>query len=670
MNFTGDLDEDAGFGLGGSAGLGSSKRTLTGLFNEDPEGPPPGDNSSFKFEQPTRRTAPASPQAEPAQAAGGSQIKFYSNGQLTVYGPDKKPEDKGHLGVAVVAAEGPDVLLVYGDKKEVVAEATIGSGMQAKVDNQVFVVFYDNSKRFCCLRMADAGVASQCLQAIERSIQAAEQMSITELELGEGSTVAEHEFEVKIQYSSWLATQSGGAGSFVGGTNGKAVSFKIGESAVKGFDRAVTGMKKRGKRRVLMPAQLAVGAIGVATAPTSASLLFEITLQALRKPEHMRKSKLAADSPAAVRPPDSSFTGALVLATTEPRPDGQPEASAPTPTPQQPPQPQPQQWPQPQQQPQAAPQPAAQYAQGQYPNMGFPPMPQMPYMQPAAWGSQSVELALSSVSAKLDTLLQREPSLQLSDALKEKDQHGVSGEMIIAAVTRMVETDESQKDSMAADYITLLKSNMEQEKSKNQQLQDRLDALEPCNAELEQLRSQLQQAPASCSDDGMVNQIETQKAELDAAVGEKQVLAQEKQALELQLSSSKEQVDALSSKLQAVEAELQESKDQGDQANAEEIQKTEETAALTQQKLEETEQELATARERVQELMQSAEAAEANAQSAAASNATTIEDTLKQFSTDVQGQIAHTLEAVMGKFEKKIKEGEDYHGHQVHTCLR
>jgi len=88
---------------------------------------------------------------------------------------------------------------------------------------------------------------------------------------------------------------------------------------------------------------------------------------------------------------------------------------------------------------------------------------------------------LKDMSAKLDVLSQQESKgqeIQLSKAFLQKDEEGITGEQVLAAVTRMIEKDEAPSENMAADYITLLKSNMENMSDKNEKLKTKLDAVE------------------------------------------------------------------------------------------------------------------------------------------------------------------------------------------------
>lgn len=131
----------------------------------------------------------------------------------------------------------------------------------------------------------------------------------------------------------------------------------------------------------------------------------------------------------------------------------------------------------------------------------------------------------------------------------------------------------------------------------------------------------------------------------------------------------KVQVEELSSKLD----------DHAEKDNeAEHMEDHENQVEVLQQKLDSLESELGEAHQLVENLQ---EQLQQSAESAEAARVETVDATTKQARADmekcisqlkgqVQQQLDHWTEAVVAKFERKIKDCEDYHGHQVHACLR
>ncbi len=91
-----------------------------------------------------------------------------------------------------------------------------------------------------------------------------------DLVVGEGETAVAGDF-VNVSYTGWLANgDQFGSGEY---------SFQLGTgAAIDGFDEGVTGMKVGGKRRLVLPPDLAYGKNGKGTIPGNATLVFEVEL--------------------------------------------------------------------------------------------------------------------------------------------------------------------------------------------------------------------------------------------------------------------------------------------------------------------------------------------------------------------------------------------------------
>jgi FKBP-type peptidyl-prolyl cis-trans isomerase len=108
--------------------------------------------------------------------------------------------------------------------------------------------------------------------------------SSTDLTVG-GGTEATTGKTVRVYYTGWLysttATDNKGT-QFDSNTAGAGFTFVLGASQViKGWDQGVAGMKVGGKRRLIIPPDLAYGSAGAGTIPGNATLIFEIELLAV-----------------------------------------------------------------------------------------------------------------------------------------------------------------------------------------------------------------------------------------------------------------------------------------------------------------------------------------------------------------------------------------------------
>ena len=106
--------------------------------------------------------------------------------------------------------------------------------------------------------------------------------SSTDITVGTGTAAAVGQ-TLRVYYTGWLysetATDNKG-GVFDSNTTGLGFSFTVGTGAViKGWDQGVPGMKVGGKRRLIIPPELAYGVNGSGSViPGNATLIFEIEL--------------------------------------------------------------------------------------------------------------------------------------------------------------------------------------------------------------------------------------------------------------------------------------------------------------------------------------------------------------------------------------------------------
>lgn len=113
--------------------------------------------------------------------------------------------------------------------------------------------------------------------------QEAGSLQVTELAVGEGPAIAAGSVAV-VHYTGWLydpAAEDGKGRKFDSSVDrGKPFSFPLGAGRViKGWDEGVAGMQVGGKRRLVIPSQMAYGERGAGgVIPPGATLVFDVEL--------------------------------------------------------------------------------------------------------------------------------------------------------------------------------------------------------------------------------------------------------------------------------------------------------------------------------------------------------------------------------------------------------
>ena len=107
--------------------------------------------------------------------------------------------------------------------------------------------------------------------------------SQTDLVVGTGTQVAAGN-RATVAYTGWLYDTSKAEGKGNQFDSGAAFTFTLGAGAViKGWDQGVVGMRVGGRRRLVIPPELAYGSSSPgAGIPPNATLVFDITLASVQ----------------------------------------------------------------------------------------------------------------------------------------------------------------------------------------------------------------------------------------------------------------------------------------------------------------------------------------------------------------------------------------------------
>lgn len=103
------------------------------------------------------------------------------------------------------------------------------------------------------------------------------ELKIEDLQVGQGKEAVAGK-QVSVQYTGWLTNGTKFDSSL---DRKQAFTFQLGAGQViQGWDKGVAGMKEGGKRKLIIPPNMAYGTRGAGgVIPPNATLVFEVTLE-------------------------------------------------------------------------------------------------------------------------------------------------------------------------------------------------------------------------------------------------------------------------------------------------------------------------------------------------------------------------------------------------------
>uniref|UniRef100_UPI00398E5D12 FK506-binding protein 15-like isoform X2 n=1 Tax=Pristiophorus japonicus TaxID=55135 RepID=UPI00398E5D12 len=287
MSLFGGEDDDMDF-LSPSGGA-----KLASLFGMDQTAATSQGNESFQYtapKQPKKGTPPLAPGSQkPAAAAGPPAVLFatgvhayqYLNGQYV---------KQGKLGAAILGnhASGEYKILLYASQQKRVAAARIHLAFTFTVQANNYCVFYDDQRQNWSI-MFDSEKAvlefnKQVCLAKCNSTSSLESVLIQDLIPGDGQAVETGD-SLEVSYTGWLYQNHTFGQVFDTNINrDKLLRLKMGSGKViKGWEVGMLGMKKNGKRLLIVPPSLAYGSQGIPNrVPPDSTLLFEVEVKRVK----------------------------------------------------------------------------------------------------------------------------------------------------------------------------------------------------------------------------------------------------------------------------------------------------------------------------------------------------------------------------------------------------
>jgi FKBP-type peptidyl-prolyl cis-trans isomerase len=139
----------------------------------------------------------------------------------------------------------------------------------------------------CVLAAVALGLAPGTVRAADEKDKAKEKVVTTksglkyvDQKVGTGPAAMKGNL-VTVHYTLWLEN-----GKKIQSSKGKEpLRFTIGGRVIKGWNEGVPGMKKGGKRKLIIPPELAYGDREVGPIPANSTLVFEIEMLKIEKEE-------------------------------------------------------------------------------------------------------------------------------------------------------------------------------------------------------------------------------------------------------------------------------------------------------------------------------------------------------------------------------------------------
>ncbi|XP_023858658.1 FK506-binding protein 15 isoform X2 [Salvelinus sp. IW2-2015] len=253
-------------------------------------------NESFQYtapKQPRKTSNPGPPAQKPAVPPGAPAVLLataihafkYLNGQY---------QKQGKLGAAVLGNQTTREykLLLYISQQKQVTAAKIHVGFIFTVQPNNYCTFYDDQRQNWSLMFdTEKAAVDFCKEVCLAKVNSAPSLDMVvmqDLTLGEGQGVGNGD-SLEVTYTGWLLQNHAVGQVFDSNLNkDKLLRLKLGAGKViKGWEEGMVGMRKSGRRLMVIPPSLGYGSQGVANRiPADSTLIFEAEL---------RRVKLAKD---------------------------------------------------------------------------------------------------------------------------------------------------------------------------------------------------------------------------------------------------------------------------------------------------------------------------------------------------------------------------------------
>ncbi|XP_038637444.1 FK506-binding protein 15 isoform X1 [Scyliorhinus canicula] len=324
MSMFGADDEDADF----LSPSGGSK--LASLFGMDQASTGQG-NESFQYtapKQPKKGTPPPGAGSQKSSTGAAPPAVLFATGVHAYQYLNGQYVKQGKLGAAILGnhASAEYKILLYASQQKRIAAAHIYPTFTFTVQANNYCVFYDDQRQNWSV-MFDSEKAvmefsKQVCLAKCNSISTLESVLIQDLIPGEGQAI-EMGDSLEVSYTGWLYQNHTFGQVFDTNVNrDKLLRLKIGSGKViKGWEVGMLGMKKNGKRLLIIPSSLAYGSQGIPNrVPPDATLIFEVEVKRAKFAKESGFDKQSTSSHDSVASSPAPSVESLAMETSIPAP--------------------------------------------------------------------------------------------------------------------------------------------------------------------------------------------------------------------------------------------------------------------------------------------------------------------------------------------------------------
>ncbi|XP_072488575.1 FK506-binding protein 15 isoform X1 [Notamacropus eugenii] len=246
-----------------------------------PKQPKKGQTITAAANQPAQKTPPAPVGSSIVLAATAVHAYRFTNGQYV---------KQGKFGAAVLGNHTAKEyrILIYISQQQPITSARIHPNFELTVQPNNYSTFYDDQRQNWSMMFESEKAAvdfnKQICIAKCNSISSLEVVLSQDLTIGEGASI-EVGNSLEVAYTGWLFQNHGLGQVFDSSVNkDKLLRLKLGSGKViKSWEDGMLGMRKGGKRLLIIPPALAYGSEGISGhIPSDSTLVFEVEVKRVK----------------------------------------------------------------------------------------------------------------------------------------------------------------------------------------------------------------------------------------------------------------------------------------------------------------------------------------------------------------------------------------------------